>query len=88
MLKQAASETTAGIADDSFDRLMANLLVLTTHHSLTQCENALPSIVDTLVLLCAHSDLEHYPEQLQVLLKMRRLWETKLFDLQIDKVRH
>ena len=88
MLKHTVTEKSQTRTDDSFDRLMANLLVLTTHHSLTQCNQSLPSLVDTLKTLCAHSDLEHYPEQRQVLAKMRQLWETRLFDLQLNITRH
>ena len=32
--------------EDSFDESMAALFVLITHHSLTQCEHAVPNIVE------------------------------------------
>ena len=88
MLKQAVAKIPSKPVDDSFDDLMAGLMVLITHHSLTQCQNSLPSIVDRLKRVCTHSDLEHYPEQMLVLAKMRQLWETKLFEIRLDSTRH
>lgn len=62
-----------------FDDLMANLFVLITHHSLTQCQASLSHIVERLNRLCHHPDIELYPKQLKVLIKMRQLWRTHLF---------
>lgn len=71
-------------SEGSLDDLMASLFVLVTHHSLTQCQGSLRPIVERLNLLCQHSEIEHYPEQMKVLAKMRRLWQTKLFDTQLS----
>ena len=68
--------------EGSFDDLMASLFVLITHHSLTQCQGSLNPIVERLNKLCSHSEIEHYPHQMEVLAKMRQLWSTKLFDAQ------
>lgn len=72
----------------NFDQLMADLFVLVTHHSLTQCENALPQIVERIHGLTHHCDIECYPEQLRVLLKMQTLWRTKLFRSEVTQHRH
>jgi len=74
--------------DDSYDDLIASLFVLVTHHSLTQCEASIEPIVTRLNLLCEHGDIEHYPNQRQVLLKMRQLWRTKLFKSQLSSTIH
>jgi len=74
--------------EQSFDDLMANLFVLVTHHSLTQCEAALPQIVDRIHNLTQHADIECYPNQLKVLLKMQTLWRTKLFRSEMAHVKH
>jgi hypothetical protein len=76
------------INETSYDDLMANLFVLVTHHSLTQCQASLMPIVERLNLLCQHSEIEHYPNQLRVLNKMRQLWRTKLFDAELSDVKH
>lgn len=75
-------------SEDSFDDLMASLFVLVTHHSLTQCEASLSPIVERLNKLCQHSEIEHYPNQLKVLGRMRQLWRTKLFDTEYSNVTH
>ena len=72
----------------SFDDLMASLFVLVTHHSLTQCQASLEPIVERLNKLCHHSEVEHYPNQLKVLAKMRQLWLTKLFDETHSGIKH
>jgi len=74
--------------DGSFDDLMASLFVLVTHHSLTQCEASLKPIVERLNKLCQHSEIEHYPNQMKVLSKMRQLWRTRLFDAQYSGLKH
>lgn len=71
-----------------FDDLMANLFALVTHHSLTQCESVLPQIVERIHGLTHHADIECYPHQLKVLLKMQTLWRTKLFRSEIAQVKH
>jgi hypothetical protein len=86
MLEQHQSKVTA--SEGSFDDLMASLFVLVTHHSLTQCQASLSPIVERLNLLCQHSEIEHYPEQLRVLAKMRQLWRTRLFDTECSETRH
>lgn len=73
---------------NSFDGLMANLFVLITHHSLTQCESSLAPIIERLNTLCHHSEIEHYPNQRVVLAKMRRLWQTQHFKIENQKIRH
>lgn len=72
--------------EDSFDDLMASLFVLVTHHSLSQCQASLSPIVERLNKLCRHSEIEHYPEQLKVLGKMRQLWRTRLFEIEQSAV--
>lgn len=72
----------------SFDDLMASLFVLVTHHSLTQCEKALPEIVERIEYLTHHSEIECYPNQLKVLLKMQTLWRTRLFRREVSTLRH
>lgn len=88
MLKQMAQNETANQAESSFDDLMANLLLLVSHQTLAPCSLSLPSIVERLQELCAHSELEHYPRQMRVLIKMQQFWETKLFNLRLESTRH
>jgi len=72
----------------TFDDLMASLFVLVTHYSMNQSESVLKVIVDRLDSICHHPEVELYPNQLVVLAKMRRLWQTKLFDMEICQVSH
>jgi hypothetical protein len=81
MLEQHQSKV--AVSEASFDDLMANLFVLVTHHSLTQSQASLSPIVERLNVLCQHSEIEHYPEQLKVLAKMRHLWRTRLFNIEL-----
>lgn len=74
--------------DSDFDDLVASLFVLVTHHSLTQCESVLPQILDRIHGLTHHADIECYPNQLKVLLKMQTLWRTKLFRSELAKTKH
>jgi len=75
--------------EGSFDESMAALFVLITHHSLTQCDTAVPNIVECLNDLCDHSEVQLYPKQMKVLIKMRQLWRTRLFRHQLDRqVKH
>ncbi len=74
--------------ESCYDDLMASLMVLVTHHSLTQCSASISAIVERLNLLCSHSEIEHYPNQLKVLSKMRHLWRTKLFEVEVSNYRH
>jgi len=67
---------------------MASLFVLLTHHSLIQCQASLTPIVERLNKLCQHSEIDHYPNQLKVLAKMRQLWRTKLFEAEFSGVTH
>lgn len=62
-----------------FDAMMAKLLVLVTHHSLTGCRASITPIMHYLNALTSHADLEHFPEQRVVLAKMRQLWMTEQF---------
>ena len=75
-------------SESCYDDLMASLMVLVTHHSLTQCSASISAIVERLNLLCSHSEIEHYPNQLKVLSKMRHLWRTKLFEAEVSRYRH
>jgi len=75
-------------AEGSFDGLMASMFVLVTHHSLTQCDASLSPIVERLNELCQHSEIEHYPNQMKVLVKMRQLWQTKLFSVECGRLKH
>ncbi|MBL4671193.1 MAG: hypothetical protein JKX81_02945 [Arenicella sp.] len=86
MLERRQAQTQESEA--SFDDLMASLFVLVTHHSLTQCEASLDPIVERLNILCQHSEIEHYPNQLKVLAKMRQLWRTKLFNAEYSGLKH
>lgn len=72
----------------TFDDLMASLFVLVTHYSINQSESVLKVIVDRLDTVCHHPEVELYPNQLVVLAKMRRLWRTKLFDIEISELSH
>lgn len=72
----------------NFDDLMADLFVIVTHHSLTQCQSVLPRIVDRIHALTHHAEIDCYPKQLQVLLKMQSLWRTRLFKAELSQVRH
>lgn len=82
-------KTTANAQNEvTFDDLMASLFVLVTHYSLNQEARTLSVIVDRLDMLCKHSEIELYPNQLIVLTKMRQLWRTKLFSIQISDVHH
>ena len=74
--------------DVTFDDLMASLFVLITHYSLKQDDSVLNVIVDRLDFLCQHDDIEFYPNQLLVLTKMKRLWQTRLFDIEISEAHH
>lgn len=85
MLEQAPKLESS---ETSFDDLMANLFVLLTHHCLTQSQASLPPIVERLNLLCQHSEIEYYPNQLRVLDKMRQLWRTKILDAELSRVHH
>ncbi|MCH2191176.1 MAG: hypothetical protein MK188_09655 [Gammaproteobacteria bacterium] len=71
-----------------FDELMAELFTLITHHSLTQCENTLPKIIDRIHDLTQHDEIEYYPQQLNVLLKMKTLWHTRLFRSELAQLKH
>lgn len=82
MQKHQVSNPRTAKSEDPFDDLMASLLVLVTHHSLSQCSASLSPIVERLNKLCCHSEVEHYPEQLRVLGKMRQLWRTRLFEIE------
>jgi hypothetical protein len=84
--KQRTNQTK--IEDRDFDDLMASLFVLVTHHSLTNCGCTLSTIVDRLDELCRHPDIELYPQQLKVLLKMRQLWLTHLFQQATTSYQH
>ena len=76
-------------ADEAgFDDLMADLFVIVTHYSLTQCQSVLPRIVDRIHALTHHAEIEYYPNQLKVLLKMQSLWRTRLFKSELAQVRH
>ena len=75
-------------SESCYDDLMASLMVLVTHHSLTQCSASISAIVERLNLLCSHSEIEHYPNQLKVLSKMRHLWRTKLFEAEVSGYHH
>ena len=72
----------------TYDDLMASLFVLITHYSLSQCESTLKVIVDRLDTLCDHSEIEFYPNQFTVITKMKRVWQTKLFDAAISQSLH
>ena len=74
--------------DASFDELMADLFTLLTHHSVTQCETVLPKIIERIHQLTHHLDIECYPNQQRVLLKMNTLWLTRQFRQQLAGVKH
>ncbi len=88
MIKIQNNDTNQSQHEVTFDDLMASLFVLVTHHSLNQCDSTLSVIVDRLDVLCKHSEIELYPNQQIVLSKMRQLWRTKLFNVQLSEVVH
>ncbi len=88
MYSKQQQTTVATNTNQDFDDLMADLFVLVTHHSLTQCENALPKIVERIHTLTHHDDIECYPNQLKVLLKMQTLWRTKIFRTEVCRMKH
>lgn len=73
-------------AEEPLDELMASLLTLVTHHSLNQCQSCAVNIVERLNKVCGHSEIEHFPEQMRVMAKMRQLWRTRLFELEQNKI--
>lgn len=88
MIKSQNNDNHQSQHEVTFDDLMASLFVLVTHYSLSQCNSTLSNIVDRLDMLCKHSEIELYPNQQIVLSKMRQLWRTKLFNIQISEVHH
>jgi hypothetical protein len=75
-------------SERDYDELMASLFVLLSHHSLTQCKASLPPIVERLDELCQHTDIELFPQQLKILVKMRQLWQTHLFQQTLASYNH
>lgn len=88
MIKAKQQHTLATPTERDFDELMASLFVLVTHHSLTQCNASLSPIVERLNELCHHSEIELYPNQLEILTKMRQLWRTYLFKHEQETYQH
>ena len=83
MQNKQFKEPVTNADEHSFDDLMASYFVLVTHHSLTQSDSSLPLIVERLQELFGHSELEFYPEQKRVIAKMKHLWSTRLFNIQL-----
>ncbi|MEM7360165.1 MAG: hypothetical protein AAF431_13775 [Pseudomonadota bacterium] len=75
-------------AQNSYDQLIASLFVLLTHHSLTHSDDSADAIVSKLNILCEHSDIEYYPDQHRVFLKMRKLWRIKQFKAGLSEMLH
>lgn len=88
MIKIQNNDNSQSQQEVAYDDLIASLFLLVTHYSLNQCDSSLSTIVDRLEMLCKHSEIELYPNQLIVLSKMRQLWRTKLFNMQISEVHH
>ena len=61
-----------------FDDALSRLLILITHHSLKQEHATLASIVESVDGLLQHPDIEFFPQQQEVLIKMRKLWLMRL----------
>lgn len=60
--------------ETDFDAAMAALLTLITHHSLTQCPGATVPIVERLESLLQNPEINFFPQQRDVVVKMHRLW--------------
>ena len=75
-------------SERNLDELMSSLFVQLTHHSITNCPGCAPTIVDLLKQLAAHSELEFFPQQQKVIIKMQHLWKTRLFLLKSDNNLH
>jgi hypothetical protein len=88
MIEVKQHKTHKELNERDFDELMASLFVLITHHSLTQCKASLPPIVERLDELCRPTDIELYPQQFKVLVKMRQLWRTHLFKQTLNPYHH
>ncbi len=81
MLSQAKAHTQPIENSKSYDQLMSELLALVCHQRLSNCSVSLVELVNILEQLINHEDCEHYPAKQRVLIKMRHLWQTRLFGL-------
>ena len=81
-------DTSESQHEATFDDLMSSLFILVTHYGINQSEAMLEVIVNRLDTLCHHSESELYPNQLIVFTKMRRLWQTKLFQTEVSDAVH
>ena len=70
----------------NLDELMSSLFVQLTHHSITNCPNCAPTIVNLLKQLAGHSEIEFFPQQQKVIIKMQHLWQTRLFLQKVSPV--
>ena len=74
MISEPLSKADHAATNIDFDACMAQLMILLTHHSLTRCPNALQPIIERLEHLFRSGDLDFFPEQREVLVKMHKLW--------------
>lgn len=74
MITEPSAQSHQHTAASDFDANMAQLMVLITHHSLTGCTRALQPILERLEMLFAQAELDFFPEQREVLIKMHKLW--------------
>lgn len=88
LLEDSIKEIDASDSQTSYDSLIAALFVLLTHHGLTQSEDSANAIVARLNSLCEHTDIEYYPNQQRVFLKMRKLWRIKQFRSELTEMLH
>ena len=89
MNKNAISKYSTSIEPErNLDELMSSLFVQLTHHSITNCPASAPTIVKLLELLSSHSELEFFPQQQKVIIKMQHLWKTRMFLQKVNKQLH
>lgn len=74
--------------ESGFDQTLAELLLLITHHGISENQAVLESIIDRLDALCKQSELEFFPQQQLVIHKIRKLWQLKLLHSAADNIRH
>ncbi len=75
MQEKSLSKVTLRHSNETdFDAAMAALLTLITHHSLTQCPGATAPIIQRLENLLQNPEIDFFPQQRDVVVKMHRLW--------------
>ena len=59
------------------DKMIANLMVLISHHSFTQCNFCLEDIIVKLDKILQHNEIKRFPQQLFAFTRMNQLWRLK-----------